>query len=184
MTFEAQAAIELEAAARTVPRDGGAALPDELGRRSPGTATSPSSTRRRCSPRSLADRDAGVPPPVLAAGFHEAIGTAAPRWPRRWRPSTASTRSSSPAACSRTSGSARSSSRRCAAGVLDVLVHEQIPANDGGISIGQAAIAAWRTTLVARWLVDGHRAASERRRSGSRAGGVENAPIVGSARRG
>ena len=40
---------------------------------------------RRCFAALLADRDAGVPRPVLAAGFHEAIGRGRrPGWPRRW----------------------------------------------------------------------------------------------------
>jgi hydrogenase maturation protein HypF len=33
--------------------------------------------------------------------------------------------------------------RACQRAGLTVLVHRQVPPNDGGISIGQAAIAAW-----------------------------------------
>jgi hydrogenase maturation protein HypF len=40
----------------------------------------------------------------------------------------------------------------------EVLIHSQIPANDGGISIGQAAIAAWRSTDGA--VTDGAAASS------------------------
>ena len=92
----------------------------------------------------LADRDAGVPPPVLAAGFHEAIGTATARL------------------AATLAGAAGVDTVALTGGVFQnvrltevvesvlrgsgcrVLVHQQIPTNDGGISIGQAAIAAWR----------------------------------------
>ena len=147
VTFEAQAAIELEAAARTVPRtaapryegtvDAHRRRADDVAVLDPRTAARPP-----CSPTATR----GAPGRVLAAGFHEALGARhgpaggrGGRGRRRW------TRSSSPAACSRTPASARSSRRRCGTAGLEVLTHDQIPANDGGISIGQAAVAAWRS---------------------------------------
>ena len=89
----------------------------------------------------VADRDAGVPTPVLAAAFHEALGT-----------SVAALAASLAAehgldAIALTGGVFQnvrfSDVVESSLAGFDVLVHERIPANDGGISIGQAAIAAW-----------------------------------------
>ena len=79
-----------------------------------GTATASScSTRAPLLAALVADRDAGVPRAVLAAGVPRGARPGRRRAGRdRWPPSTASTPSPSPAACSRTSGSARSSRRR------------------------------------------------------------------------
>ncbi len=146
VTFEAQAAIELEAAARTVPRD---AVPSRYaglvlsGEEHGVTVLDPSPLLATL----VADVDAGVPVPLLAAAFHEALGTATGEL------------AASLAAAARVDAVALTggvfqnvrltevveSTLRQAG--CDVLVHAEIPANDGGISIGQAAIAAWRSTM-------------------------------------
>ena len=73
VSYEAQAAIELEALARGVDR-----------RDAPVYRSTPSTTderRARSRPRSLSaivvERERGTPAPVVAAGFHETIGRAA-----------------------------------------------------------------------------------------------------------
>ena len=109
---------------------------------------SPSSIPVRCSPPSSptsmpASRSPCSPPPSTRRSA---------RPPANWRhhspPPPTSTPSPSPAACSRTCDSPKSSNRRCARQGATVLAHAAIPANDGGISIGQAAIAAWRSTML------------------------------------
>ena len=143
MTFEAQAAIELESAARTVSRtaapryDGTVTVArddDGMTVLDPGPLLS----------ALLADRDAGVALPRLAAGFHEAIGAAA----AELAAGLAAQEGLDTVAL--TGGVFQNvrltevvESALHDAG-LTVLVHEQIPTNDGGISIGQAAIAAWQ----------------------------------------
>jgi hydrogenase maturation protein HypF len=144
-TYEAQAAIELEAVARQIPRseaptyDGAIVLdrdPDGV------LVMDPRPLLRLL----LDDLDRGLEVPVLAAGFHEALGRAAA------------------AAALDVAGRAGIDTVGLTGGVfqnarltevaesalreagIEVLVHEQVPANDGGLSIGQAAIAAWAAT--------------------------------------
>jgi hydrogenase maturation protein HypF len=91
----------------------------------------------------VADRDAGVPAAALAAGFHEAFGSAA------------ATLAAELAGASgldtvvltggvfqnvRLTEVVEAGLRGCD---LHVLGHRRIPTNDGGISVGQAAVAAW-----------------------------------------
>jgi hydrogenase maturation protein HypF len=143
VTFEAQAAIELEALARTVQRsavppsyagliksgdDHGVAVLDPC----PLVATL------------TADFDAGVAVPLLAAAFHEVLGTATGEL------AASLAKAAGVDAVVLTGGVFQNvrltevvESTLNQAGCT-VLVHTEIPVNDGGISIGQAAIAAWR----------------------------------------
>jgi hydrogenase maturation protein HypF len=91
----------------------------------------------------LADADSGVDRALIAAGFHEAFGRA------------------TAVMAGRVAGEQGLDTVALTGGVfqnalltevvesglrdqgLDVLVHSSIPPNDGGISIGQAAIAAF-----------------------------------------
>ena len=145
VTFEAQAAIELEAAARTVPRT---AVPSSYaglivsGEDYGVTVLDPSPLLATL----VADVDAGVPVALLAAAFHEALGAAA----GALAASLAAANHVDAVALTggvfqnvRLTEVVESTVREAG---CEVLVHGQIPANDGGISIGQAAIAAWRRT--------------------------------------
>ena len=144
VTFEGQAAMELEAVARTVPRS---AVPQRYaglimsGDDHGVIVLDPSPLLATL----VADVDAGVPVPVLAAAFHEVLGAA-----------TGDVAASLAAAARvdavvltggvfqnvRLTEVVESTLRRAG---CDVLVHAEIPVNDGGISVGQAAIAAWRS---------------------------------------
>jgi hydrogenase maturation protein HypF len=137
VSYEAQAAIELEALARTVGRrdapvyDGCVDIGGDVLDPAPLLAAM------------LADLDAGVDRALIAAGFHEAFGRA------------------TVALAVRVAGRQGLDTVALTGGVfqnarltevvesglrdegLDVLVHSLVPPNDGGISIGQAAIAAF-----------------------------------------
>ena len=142
VSYEAQAAIELEALARTVDRDDaprydGCIIVDSG---SPGVLD-PAPLVAAI----LADLDAGVDRARIAAGFHEAFGRAAV------------------ALAALVAAQHNLDTMVLTGGVFqnarltdvvesglrgegfNVLVHSVIPPNDGGISIGQAAIAAFRT---------------------------------------
>ncbi len=144
VTFEAQAAIELEAAARTVPRtrapryeDTVALAVDEQGMwvLDPGPLLA----------ALLADRDRGVPTAVLAAGFHEAIGAAAARMAAGVAAAEALDTVVLTGGVFQNARLGEVVETALRDGGLEVLTHAQVPANDGGISIGQAAVAAWRS---------------------------------------
>jgi len=142
VTYEAQAAIELEALARSIPRHQApryegcatvAALADDA------RVLDPSDLIAAL----LADLDAGVGRAVIAAGFHQAFGRA-----------TAILAAELAAehhldTIAMTGGVFQNAllteivREQLGETGLDVLVHATIPPNDGGISIGQAAIAAF-----------------------------------------
>jgi hydrogenase maturation protein HypF len=134
VTYEAQAAIELEAIARTVDR---ADAPTYDGT----VATGPVLDPTELLDAIRFDVARGVPAPLVAAGFHEAIGRAA----AALAIDIASERGIDAIALT---GGVFQNVRLTdvvveaveAAGLL-ALVHRQVPANDGGISIGQCAIA-------------------------------------------
>jgi hydrogenase maturation protein HypF len=140
VSYEGQAAIELEALARTVGRDD---APTYAGTVTfDGGVLDPSDLVAAL----VQDRAAGVDVALLAAGFHEALGRAA----AEAAVVVANERGIDAVALT---GGVFQNARLTdvvehallAAGVRP-LVHEQVPANDGGISIGQAAIAAARVS--------------------------------------
>jgi hydrogenase maturation protein HypF len=134
-SYEAQAAIELEAMARSVDRSQAPTYDGTVAR---GPVLDPTELLAAL----VADHRRGVPPAVIAAGFHEAIG----------RSSAALAIDLAFAhgidAVALTGGVFQNVrltdivSEAIEGAGLRALVHERIPANDGGISIGQAAIAA------------------------------------------
>jgi hydrogenase maturation protein HypF len=140
VSYEGQAAMELEGLARTVARPDAPSFDGLFDRGEVGglAVLDPAPLLRTI----VEDRDRYIPVPVLAAGFHEALGRAT---------------ASLAADLARTHGldtvaltggvfqNARFTEVVEAAlheEGLHVLVHQQVPPNDGGISIGQAAIAA------------------------------------------
>lgn len=145
VSYEAQAAIELEAWARTVPRDQAPHYPGcvQISARD-GWTIDPAPLIAAM----LDDVDAKVDRHVIAAGFHEAFGAA------------------TVAAASRVAADEGIDTMALTGGVFqnsrlteivedglrangfDVLVHTSIPPNDGGISVGQAAIGAFRGASI------------------------------------
>jgi hydrogenase maturation protein HypF len=137
VSYEAQAAIELEALARAVDRadacvyDDGVSVDDAF-------VMDPAPLVARV----IAERERGTTVPAIAAAFHETIGRAAADV------AIAVARARSIDAVALTGGVFQNvrltdvvESELARAG-LRVLVHSLVPPNDGGISIGQAAIAA------------------------------------------
>ena len=144
VTYEGQAAIELEVLARSVPRTSAPQYPTEIVE-----AASPEGfVVLDPSPliaTVLTEVERGTDRSVIAAGFHEGLGRATAalgaRLARRHGLDTVAL-----------SGGVFQNVRfsdivedALATEGLTVLVHESVPPNDGGISVGQAAIAALGT---------------------------------------
>jgi hydrogenase maturation protein HypF len=136
VSYEAQAAIELEAIARTVERHDAPRYDDTVvvvdGQLDPAGLVA----------RVVEEIDRGAAPAVVAAGVHEAIGRAAAAL------AVDIAVANGLDAVVLTGGVFQNArltdvveGALLEAG-LQVLVHERVPPNDGGISIGQAAIAA------------------------------------------
>jgi hydrogenase maturation protein HypF len=139
VTYEGQAAIELEALARPVPRREVPALPVAVERDGAGVLVIDPAPLVAAVVAAIAR---GTAPALVAAGFHEAIGEAAAR------AAVDLAREHGLATVALSGGVFQN--QRLASVVeealviagLEVLVHRTVPPNDGGISIGQAAVAA------------------------------------------
>jgi hydrogenase maturation protein HypF len=142
VTYEAQAAVALEALATTVPAR---EAPDEYPvaiEAEPGAPTliDPSPLVARV----VAERDRGTPTPLIAAGFHAALGRAvADAATDLARANGLDTVALSGGVFQNARLTEVVESALTSAG-LTVLVHHLLPPNDGGVSVGQAAIAAAR----------------------------------------
>ena len=137
VTYEGQAAIELEALATAVLD-----LPAL-----PGTVRTAACSMAGSWWRAWSTNwtPAPTPPSWPPASTPPSLPPRQP--PRPGQPANAAwTRSSSPAACSRTGCCWSRPRRRSSAHGLEVLRPERLPPNDGGISYGQAAVAAALTT--------------------------------------
>jgi hydrogenase maturation protein HypF len=139
VTYEAQAAIELEAMARRVPRTAAPWFPVDIDRSGPLPMLDPASLLAAVM---VATRE-GTPVPENAAAFHEGIG-------RGTTLLAAELASESGVDTVALSGGVFQNVRLTEivrqgleAQGLHVLTHHAVPPNDGGISVGQAAVAAY-----------------------------------------
>ena len=138
VTYEAQAAIELEACASGVPLTECPGYELVTTRDVDGLVLDPSPILARV----LADRNAGEPYPLISARFHDGLG-------RGVALAAAELAGQAGLDAVALSGGVFQNARLTAvvhrelsnAG-LAVLVHQRVPPNDGGISIGQAGVAA------------------------------------------
>jgi hydrogenase maturation protein HypF len=140
ITYEGQAAIELEAAAAGVPDEAAPAYADcEL---ISGEGQAAVLDPGPLIGALLADRERGTPVAVVAAGFHRALARASSLLAIDLaRSAHVSTVALSGGVFQNVRLTRLVSAQLSEAG-LEVLVHERLPPNDGGISVGQAAIAA------------------------------------------
>ncbi|MEJ7583910.1 MAG: carbamoyltransferase HypF [Acidimicrobiales bacterium] len=141
VTYEAQAAVEMEARARAVPRADAPRYPCDVRCEAGGMVLLDPAPLIAAV---LADRRAGVAVPLIAAGFHESIGRASTD------AAVALAREHGLDTVALSGGvfqNVRLSDTiagALASRGLQVLVHRCVPPNDGGICIGQAAVAAAR----------------------------------------
>ena len=143
VTYEAQAAIALEALAATVPGEDAPVAydaPEVTGDPADRLVLDPSPLIRRI----VEERDRGTATATVAAGFHASLGQAVASLAARL---AADRRLDTVALSGGVFQNARLTAvveSALAATGLRVLVHRHVPPNDGGVSIGQAAIAAAR----------------------------------------
>jgi hydrogenase maturation protein HypF len=136
ITYEAQAAIELESAAARQPLDGPGGYELDVA----GGVLDPTPLLTRI----VEERDRGTSPAAISAGFHAGLG-------RGVAGAAVQAAAANGLDTVALSGGVFQNARLTAVVVealetagLRVLVHRLIPPNDGGISVGQAAIAARR----------------------------------------
>ena len=140
VSYEAQAAIELEAVAAAVAVEDAPDYPMAAA-----AAAGEGPVVLDPAPlvaRIVAERDRGTPVAEVAAGFHAGLGRAVAE-------TAAALARSAGLSTVALSGGVFQNARltgavaaRLAESGLEVLVHRRIPPNDGGISLGQAAVAA------------------------------------------
>lgn len=140
LAYEGQAAIELEAMARPCLATCGEGYPFELTGGDAGLALDPAPLW----PALLADLTLGGEVGVMAARFHLGLARALVAAARRLadRHGVATCALSGGVFQNRTLFEGVSAGLRAAG--FAVLAHRQVPANDGGVALGQAAVAAAR----------------------------------------
>ena len=140
ITYEGQAAVELEA----VASDGqGCDLDFELGRDVEGALE----IDLRPTIRGIAAAgDAGVSLPEIAAGFHSMLARAVTLSCVAAREETGVSTAALSGGCFQNRIFTEKVRAGLAAEGFEVLLHRRVPPNDGGLALGQAAVAAWRLT--------------------------------------
>ncbi len=135
-SYEGQAAMELEALATTAgPGHGAYPLPVRAGVAAP--------LRLDLAPlvgALLADRRRGTDPAIMAARFHDALAEALVTLAR----ARSARRLALSGGCFQNLRLLEATRTRCAAAGIEALVHRRVPPGDGGISLGQVAVAAAR----------------------------------------
>ncbi|MDQ3574555.1 MAG: carbamoyltransferase HypF, partial [Actinomycetota bacterium] len=138
VTYEAQAAIELEACAAGTPLSDPSGEELATSRGQGGLVLDPSPLLRHV----VAQRDAGTPLSLISAGFHDGLGRGVARAAAGLaREAGIDTVALSGGVFQNARLTAVASTELESAG-LAVLIHQRVPPNDGGISIGQAGVAA------------------------------------------
>jgi hydrogenase maturation protein HypF len=87
---------------------------------------------------------AGVPQPVIAARFHNGVAGMVAAVCRQLRDTTGVNAVVLSGGVWQNITLLRRTNGLLAAGEFEVFTHHRIPANDGGLALGQAAIAAWQ----------------------------------------
>lgn len=138
VSYEGQAAIELEALAT---RDAAAPYPFSLDR----TAAGPLSIDLRPTVRAVAaDLNAGVRVPAISARFHETLGQLILETCRRARAERRVETVALSGGCFQNRLLTERAQALLQSDGFEVLLHRRVPPNDGGVALGQAAIASFR----------------------------------------
>ena len=140
VSYEAQAAIELEACSAGVPSDESIGAPLELPDVADGEpfVLDPSPLVARV----VQERDRGTPVAEVAARFHDGLGRAVAAAAARLAAQAGLATVALSGGVFQNARLTRIVKAHLEEAGLEVLVHRRIPPNDGGISIGQAAIVA------------------------------------------
>ena len=134
-TYEGQAAMELEALA------GGDATPYPF----PVIDGQLLDLDTRPLMRSLVDDlDAGLPPAHVAARFHAALAAGIADLCQRLRDASGLSVAALSGGCFQNTTLTTLSATALRRRGFEVLLHRRVPPGDGGIALGQAAVAAWR----------------------------------------
>jgi hydrogenase maturation protein HypF len=138
VSYEGQAAAELEAAASP-----GEAEPYPVAL-APGERGAEEIDLRPAVRAIVAELRAGTPTGVISARFHETLAAAAADACVRARKATGVSLAALSGGCFQNRRLLERTAARLEQAGLEVVRHRRVPPNDGGIALGQAAIAARR----------------------------------------
>jgi len=144
VTYEGHAAMRLEAAARACSPSGAGRAAANADDGYPFAIDAGVIGLRPLLDAVLAERDAGVPTPRIAARFHAAMVAIVVALARHARARSGLTSVALSGGCFQNRLLLDGGVAALAADGFRVLVHHQVPANDGGLALGQAVVAAAR----------------------------------------